>query len=680
MFAHHRKAAKTPRDRGRAKFVALLVAGLSALLSSIAFADSYTVPAGTVESVTSQNAATYNAYESVIVPATAGMNFTGPGTADFTVPLEIKANGTNIVDSGADVALGNQYIYVGGYMRITNATFRTAEPEAVNDTVERKTIQIGRGGSGDARVDIEAGAVVTNRFRLGVSYQRGVVMQRGGDVVMYSTTADTASSSAHSAIGYGTYLLRGGTLDVVDSIVLANSFAGPGVFAMYGGRLSHSYTGSSAGYFNMATSTRPALFYQAGGTAFVNQFLVNRWTGPCVIALTGDETALETASFSCGYDKSPLAPAVLSVAGGACLSAGNLLSLRFDPTAYQSGLLIAVANFNGGTFRARSSYGYHDGSNKDKLGLIRFVVHDGGMTYDIQTYTGNYFYSPLRRATGNGVTAISWNRSQTFASSPVILIEETGGGAGWGASAVAEWDPDTKTVTDVKILSPGCDYTEATAYFVYSDVKKDALETTIGPNAGTGDFTFKGTGTGSGILHLCATNTWGGATTIEHGELQCHNDFAVPADTALKLKGGKLNLANFKATFRSIGGTAGSIQHSPTNAYEVASLDNDTSSTLNLSAFSLSVTGRWDVVAADLIDGKHPVYTAAVSFGETATVSVDDLAALESAGISKVTILETSSAFTGAPTLIGSVGNWSLTVNDKSLRLCRQRGFIISVK
>ena len=657
-----------------------LAAGLSALLPSFAVADAYTVPAGTVETVTSQNVGTYNAYDSITVPATAGLNFTGPGTTSFTAPLEIKPNGTNIVDSGADVALGDQYIYVGGYMCITNATFRTAEPEAVNDTIERKTIQIGRGGSGGARVDIEAGAVITNRFRLGYSYQPGVVVQRGGDVVMYSTTADTGNSSAHSALGHGAYLLRGGTLEVVDSIIIGNTYTGPGVFAMYGGRLTHSYTASENRYFNMATGARPALYYQAGGTAFVSSFLVNRAEGQCVIALTGDETVLETASISCGYYKSPLAPAVVSVAGGACLSASSVLSLRFEPSAYPAGSLIAVANFNGGTLRARNNWGYHDGSNKDKLGLLRFVIHDGGMTYDIQTHTGNYFYSPLRRATGNGVKSVSWDRTQTFVSAPVVLIEETGGGAGWGASAVAEWDPDTKTVTDIKILSPGCDYTAATAYFVYGDIKKDALETTIGPNAGTGSFTFKGTGTGSGILHLCATNTWGGATTIEHEVLQCHNDFAVPADTALKLKGGKLNLANYKATFRSIGGTAGSIQNSPTNAYEVASLDNDTAATLDLSAFSLSVTGRWDVAAADLIDGKHPVYTADVAFGETATVSVDDLAALESAGISKVTILETSSALTGVPALIGSVGSWSLTVNDKSLRLCRRRGFVISFK
>ena len=147
-----------------------------------------------------------------------------------------------------------------------------------------------------------------------------------------------------------------------------------------------------------------------------------------------------------------------------------------------------------------------------------------------------------------------------------------------------------------------------------------------------------------------------------------------------KLKGGKLNLANFKATFRSIGGTAGSIQNSPTNAYEVASLDNDTSSTLDLSAFSLSVTGRWDVAVSDLSAGRHPFYTAAVSFGEGATVAVDDLAALEEAGVSKVALLETSAAFTGVPAIEGNNGRWSLSAKGCTLWLCLQRGLTVYVK
>ena len=675
--------AETHRNWSGGTFAALLVAGGVSLLASVAVADSYTVPAGTAETVTAQNAETYNAYDSVTVPATSVLDFVGPGTASFTAPLVIKPNATNIVDSGADVALGDQYIYVGGYMRITNATFRTAEPEAVNDaTSEQKMILIGKGGSGGARVDIEDGAVVTNRFQLGQGSQRGVVVQSGGDVSMYSSTTDTSTGNKFSGIGYGAYLLKGGTLDVVDNIVIAYSYAGPGVFAMYGGSLTHSYTASDKRYINMATSTGPALYYQAGGTAEVYSFLVNRWDGRCVIALTGEETVLKTTSIACGYRKSAPVPAVVSVAGGACLSAGHALSIRYTSAEYPAGSVMAIANFNGGILRAHGNYSNIDGNDKDagRLGILRFVVHDGGMTYDMQTHTGNYFNSPLRRATGNGVKAVSWDRTQTFVSAPVVLVEETGGGAGWGASAVAEWDPDTKTVTDVKILSPGCDYTEATAYFNYGSSGKMALETTIGPNAGTGAFTFTGTGTGSGILHLCATNTWGGATTIEHGELQCHNDFAVPADTALKLKGGKLNLANFKATFRSIGGTAGSIQHSPTNAYEVATLDNDTAATLDLSAFSLAVTGRWEIAAADLIAGRHPVYTAALAFGDEASFTVDDFAALDAAGISRVTVLETSGAFTGAPALIGPAGSWALSVTDKTLRLCRWHGFMISVK
>ena len=655
----------------------ILVASVACAL--FAQAETYTVPAGTTETVTRENAATYNAYESVTVPATSELDFRGPGSFAFTTALSTL--GTNVVADGADVILDGNTLDLSGYMLVTNATLRRRNPVLVTGDNWKDTITVG--SSADAFLEIGEGALVTNRIQVGKGYKAGVFVQKGGEVVNLGATSANGDEVARAAIGksgQGYYEVRGGTNRLVGCWALAGSYQGQGVLALYDGALIQVKSGSTDPRINMyGSSGTVSAFYQFGGTASLGYLDVNKWTPPSVVSIWGSNTVFTAATVeggSSGGTYTPSTPGIITFGGGATIKTG--MGLYYDDATYPNRVM-AVFNYNGVTARATGSWANFNGKAAPRC--ARFVIHENGLAVDVNgfsTVAANGFIG----ATGNGVTSIDWNRDLTFRASPVVLIEETGGGSGFGASAVPKWDPYTKKVTDIVIVSPGTGYTQATAYFVYGDSGKVALTTQVGPNPIDGGVRFfSSKADGSGSIYLRGTNAWQGVTEVAGGTVHADEyPHGIPKNAALRLTGGTLSIGGYKATFRSIGGTAGKLTISSTNFFEVATVDNATAATLDLSSYTLSVTGRWEVAAADLAAGKFADYKVKeLVFAEGSKLAVSGTP--DPTAVKRMTLLK-ATKLTGQPEFEDESmdQNWKLVRKNNQLDLVYKSGLMLILR
>ena len=493
----------------------------------------------------------------------------------------------------------------------------------------------------------------------------------------------TSSSSYQFNAGIGEqgsgYLeIRGGKHTLVGQWTVSANYQGHGVLALYDGTLNHISGGSSYSHLYLRGAGTAAAFYQFGGTAEMGTVALNVWTKPSVFAVYGPNATFSGSVKGAWQSASlPTLPGVVTFGGGAKISA-RLSNAANSSTSYSK--LVTVYNFNGVTAKMLGDWsGTLDGAIV-WTNSARYVIHQGGLTLDANGHK-DIVVNPILGSTGNGVVSVSWNRDATYDACPVVTIEETGGGAGFGASAVAKYDPVSKKVTDIVIVSPGCDYTEATAYFLYNDVKKDALETSIAPNAKDGGLKVINSAGGqdAGVyLRSAGRNTWKGATELAGGTLYCQTA-QPPPDTALRLTGGRLYvMSELQATptFRSIGGTAGSIVCAATNRFEVATIDNDTASTLDLSSFTLSVTGRWDVATSDLVAGRHADYKSAVEFAEGSSLLV--AGDLDTAVPKRLTVLKATS-IAGAPEFADQAvaQKWKLVLKNNQLDMVRRDGLML---
>lgn len=667
-----------------------LILAASVAGALFAQAETYTVPAGTTETVTSENAATYNAYEEVIVSDTAGLDFVDAiAETSFTTKLTGNAGSCITVSNGADVVLGTQEVWVKGTMTVTNATVRRSGTPSTTDASSHQLAV-----SGVGTLWIEEGAVVSNRLNVGAAnWSTGRVIQRGGEMIELGTSSGTWSHApAIGRSGAAYYELQGGTLRLLGNVRLGATSYGPAVFRMTGGAIAHEKQGST-GIFGCGHGYSPVGYYQTGGTAKFNEFAMGILSGIMNMVVAGEGATFESGTFS-PVKSSPAGgdPYVVTIADGATWTAG--LQTLYSASNYKSNLVFVV-NYNGAIVKGKSNYAYISNCQNDTLEdspSVRNVVYKGGLTFDTAGYGGDVFQIPLRGATGNGVVSVNWNPSKTtFDYSPVLHFRETGGGKGYGAAGYPLYDPVSKRVTNIVITASGCDYTEATAYLLYGDSsggtsmiipnKSETLTTVLAPNENVGG--LKITGPEKKSVNMRTWNSYGGVTEVECGTLICNVTNALPPNTALRLTGENAEMWLYQnkdyATFRSIGGTAGTLTNFK-SAYDVAYLDIDTAQTLNLSSLTLTVTGRWDIASADIAAKKCADYNSKIVFGPTATIDVSDLADFGKDG-SKHVLARATKGLTGVPTLVGDGADNLRVVNrNNELVLSRRFGIAIIVR
>ena len=465
--------------------------------------------------------------------------------------------------------------------------------------------------------------------------------------------------------GYG-YLEQSGGVLGGNGIQVANY--GPGVAHVYGGE------GRFENSINVAVCNNGmGILYITNGTWAASSYLIHCSGNGCeaqttvdgpdaAILLSGNEANIYSAN-------SPNYSIRVNVNHGGTIQFGRAI-------VYNSGALnIAkqaqpfVLNVNGGILKRHYDWseGWMFGSTPTNR-FSRVVVYEEGMTIDIpdEKSVVQIAEMPFEGADGNGIMSIDLGEAVTnLLGAPYVKLENASGGEGYGASAVADWDPKTRVLKGVHVTSHGWGYTQGKVKVTLSTggiwsktLTGDAI--TVGPNT-SGGFTKRGGGT----LTLNATNTWTRWTKVEGGTLVVNADWAIPPDTDLTISGG--GILNFN-------GKTGEVVSVTYGAGGGSIINADNAVIPAIGAFTLDID--------EIMAGQSIPFTGDLDLaGKTLTLT-GDLAKLDTASARRYTLIAVSGGIvSGEPTVVADLpAPWQTVVTSNGVRLFRPCGAAVILR
>lgn len=374
----------------------------------------------------------------------------------------------------------------------------------------------------------------------------GAIYQKSG--VVNNSIASKAVIVANQ--GYGYYELETGEYQQVNDAIVGRN--GQGVFAQYGG-----VAAQQSGSFILGALGGCGVFYQGAGqfsqlNSQGNIQLGNgesggfgSWTidGPEAItevgnAINGGRFVLANAT-----DESEW---VLNVNNGGELRCESVVCAKT-----RDGDAKGYVNFNGGVLCKDFVSGPIFGNSSEYDPVDRVTLFKGGMTVRAEVDECSLDV-PINAPSGLGVVEIPWSDVTTkFLGSPVVKIV----GDGYGATAYADFDSESRTVTGIRITSPGCDYTHATAQVYYGTSGEGThtlfteIECELGEQESGGI-----TKTGPGTLVLNGKNTYTGPTVISEGIVKLGGNDVLGPGSALVMNGGIIDLNDSRQVFAGFSG------------------------------------------------------------------------------------------------------------------------------
>ncbi len=408
----------------------------------------------------------------------------------------------------------------------------------------------------NALLKIDSGASVSGRYLLlgtvtgavAAVQNQGTLLVSGNTVANFALGAQTNSYGYYrhdsavplsvTELGIGSWAGGHGVLDVVQGTVSNVSYFLPN----RGVNTQHSQINVlNGGRFVLPNQANQCGLFYSGGSTPSGQGVVSVGSGG-LLTSAGTATELDLIKSS----SSASAFAALNINAGGTVQATRIKANRGEGTA--------LVNFNGGTLRANVNGTFVSASNLlGRSAIDRVTVFEQGAIID--TVTNDAVISAsLQAPTGSSVTGIPVTESGTgYIGRPIVLL--TGGG-GVGATAMADYDPDSQQVTGVTLTSPGYGYTTAPAVsFVGGGGVPPTLDTvTIAPVGSGGLLKL-----GSGTLTLRGTNTFCGATVISNGTLCLGVQSALPSTSTVVVAGGVLDLNGFTVTNDTVTLLSGSI-------------------------------------------------------------------------------------------------------------------------
>ena len=473
------------------------------------------------------------------------------GAQNLTVKtLEIGGNGGEVVLNGPALTAN------GVSADLDSAT----QPEV--------SIVVGTNGTGVLR--LESGAV-TGRLALAIydsAKVKGAVYQTGGEFTCVTKDGETTVMGCH---GYAYYGLYGGRYVAAGDWYLANN--GEGILDITGGELWHTPESihksrarlgdwgaeaavriSGSGVFNATNSTEDVIIPGYGRQNTSSDLTVEN--GGRFL-----HNSSKTINLGRGYGIDKPYHAVVNINTGGTVQVQAIVrstSGVYPSTEWPEGTatserytnMYSCVNCNGGTlvnmgyttlFGSRSSWLYPPN---------RVTLFEGGLTIatngkDCSLGAGGGLQAP----SGQGVVSIPWNAAtdgKGYVGSPLVRIE----GDGKGATAWADFDYETGTVTGIHVTSPGNDYTYANAKIIMNKVALKTIPCVLGVQTSGGL-----TKAGSGTLTVNATNTYTGATVVKKGTLKLGHDDVIASASELVLDGGTLDMNNKAQTFANVRAT-----------------------------------------------------------------------------------------------------------------------------
>jgi len=538
-------------------------------------------------------------------------------------------------------------------LRLTGTALNTDDP---GYNRAGPALTVGSAANARAILHVGEGAVANGRILVGIgSGSAGAVYQTAGIV---TNTSGTANDGRIGDNGSGYYRLDGGVLANKGHVLIGRNSGSTGIIEQRGGTLlinpgNAPANGIVGDYYNGTFSCRAGvgIIHLAGGVfdTSTHTLQLGEWTGEnsysnglAVITLENDAQAIIHNEIRLA-NRNGSPEAYVNLNGGA-------LTASFFQKGGNNGAgnaSTAAIAFNGGVLRvidqgSSASSLVRTGDNNSPAQLN---VYAGGAVIETLGLNGaTLLTQPLRAPMGLGVASVTvTSPGSGYIAPPAVTFS---GGNGFGATAVAEIDPVTATLTAIRVTSPGWGYTAVpTVNLRGGGGTGAAASATLAPSASGGL-----TKLGPGMLSLTANNTYTGPTVVSNGVLSLGaGSKTLSPLTPITLAGGTLDL----------GGSA--ITNSHPLVIENGRLVNG-----SISARSISKTGPGTatLTAATVAPSAEALYQSYIeTLAPVAWYDPSDLSTVTLNGAGRVTNLANKgtrrAALDAAPTPAGTVPNLS---------------------
>ena len=612
-----------------------------------------------------------------------GMQTTGRGSICFNDDVTVS-NATynssgnfhhygSMAASGSVTLDGSCKLYFHDDVNITGNTTVTSGGDLYlcGENAVRSMRLVLKGGT---KTTHEAGKTFLRMLRVANSSEQKAQLRQTGGVIGVTSTdgpriGETAKQRAY-------YTLEGGEFHASNTVFIAEKPTSFGAFRQTGG-FFESYNRSVVSMFIGRGGN--ALFVQTGGTNDISHVnssgdqayrtVIGSTNGVAEATISGVGTEFRTCGLQLGSQSSAPTTNILNVANGAKLKVN-----RFSKNPKMAAASLAVVNVDGGilapTFAWTITGGGTTGTNMD-----HFVVWENGLTVDTTENALNYENGTgdsdlpfvFEKPTGKGVESITLPdlTGKTYIGIGRIVIEDE---TGWGASAYAEFDFETKTLTHAVVTSRGCNYSDNAKAYLESPAGTSRYECTLTLSDNTGRC-GKIVKRGQPTLLLSSTlSTFDGGYVVEEGMLRVAS---VPS-SAIPVRvdaGATLNFSAKSPTFSIFEGS-GTV----TNG-------------------TFTVTDVVKATCADLFAGRHAIFTGDLTLGDGVVFEITDaenldaykdeskVVALETQGNKVLTLPELRLTTSEGTPYAGTIP-WKLRRADsgKSLRFGTDKGMTILIR
>ena len=541
---------------------------------------------------------------------------------------------------------------------------------------------IGRQAGRRGTIEICEGAVVTNtavnvgRAGLGAMYQTGGLVywsMRGGDLI-----AETDGAYAYYGISGGSF-----EMDATQSGTVWCCKKGTAVFSTRnGGRM----TVDKGDNVRIASETGCNFLYDQ------NNHATNTFTGIFEIGNKDSRNQASAVTVSVGGENSELvatdqmrilhsnenALITVNLYDGGTLNTPYLYRFHAETPFY--------LNLNGGIIKPRLSgkSSFASSSTSAARRPTQTTVYEKGFVIDTSDTmnsarteygTATIEFAFVSPGEGKRIRSIALPTDAAFSQEKIIgapVVTISGDGA--GASAVAEFDNETRRLTGIVVTSPGWGYADGTTTATLrgggaSNTYSCAVTLEDQPETGWAGFTKRG----EQRLNLSGASTFKGDVTVEAGILGFMNTSAaqggLPPGAGIILKEGTI----FTVSNPSTPVTVPFIRGCGTTSYGY-----------------YTVTNQIECTAADIFAGKHLTVNQRLTLAEDATITIldpENLAEYRTAGAA--TVVEVKGALTSPasvslafaqPCATDSPQRWSVSVRGNSIILGSKNGTVISVR
>ena len=590
------------------------------------------------------------------------MEVRGPTT--LSADLVIRNPGIFRLDGPLEMAAGHNF-FVNGSSHVV-----------CSSNVVRALKGLVLSGGSMGRFDVCGGVVSNTMLRVsnGGAW-RSALVQTGGTLVNAGDSYVGESSGS-----YGAYLMSGGLSSMRFTLNVCSATTSEGVVWQTGGRMRLENE-----WIRLGRAGRGFLGVFNGAT---NDTWINRFGGNTRLligdAAGGRGTLVVSGAGSVAQSESiEMKASVASTNLIAVTDGGTLKARRFFVSDNAVAGAVNEVYVDGGIVMPTFWSGWNHVSPGDARFFRRcpdhWTIGPRGMVVDTSELLGekaedkvdastSVFPHPLSDAAGRGFASIALpTDNAAFAAEAYCgpaFVDIEGPAGSYGAAAMAAFDPETRKLTHIVVMAPGCGYDETTKVYVRAAAATGRYECayTLTDVRSGGALTKRGPYT----LDLHGTNTYTGGTVVEGGTLRMIGAQSFPSNTPLAVKEGGTFSNNGRAlavsTLAGVGGTVTNCSN------------------------GVTVGAALEITVSELYAASGPlVVHAAVAFADGVEVRVTDPENLPAhREAPPVALLRATGGFTGTVpklSLVDSSGTaWKVLRRKNELRLAPVKGMTVIIR